>query len=98
MEILQIYFFSISLEAMGNGVVLRTSLSYFYWPLEWKPDIREVITFLYFVLWGGGLTDGHKNYKTKPFEGHANHIIYASLSNNIIIPYHKALNVLNYFG
>ena len=32
--------------------------------------------------------------KLKPFEGHVIHVIYASLSNNTIIPYHKAVDVL----
>ena len=39
---------------MGCGVNLGTSMSYFCWPLEWKLDIMEVITFLDFVPFGGG--------------------------------------------
>ena len=48
-----IQFYSDRSGAKGCGVILGTSLSYFCWPLEWKLDIREVITFLDFVLFGG---------------------------------------------
>ena len=41
-----IQFYSDRSGAMGCGVILGTSSSYFCRPLEWKLDIREVITFL----------------------------------------------------
>ena len=34
-------FYSDSWGAMGCGVILGTSSSYVFWPMEWKLDIRE---------------------------------------------------------
>ena len=88
---------------MGSGVNFVTSLFYFCLALGWKLDFLEVITFLDFFPFGGG---GYYLWSDKkPFEGHVNHMIYAGLSNNTkqfniihVIPYHKAVNVINYIS